>query len=183
MKRVRCIDERHAGDQNNGVQIQGATSGLVDAYKAVMQVGEDAAWDIYKKAGIPLDGHVGDHGCGYNGQVENSPQAVEAPQSVPSANRVYRVTQAHGALLHYEGDHTPKYATINYMKGKTLDTNSILNADAGTFNLDVWAVDEYAKMLHLDLGEMDAFRKHIIRSYQRTVATLTLGAISTFIFL
>lgn len=180
-RKIRCIDERPAEDQNNGVQIEGATSGLVDAYKAVTGVSEDAAWDAMRRAGIPLDGHVGDHGCGYNGQAENSPENVGAPERVSSASRVERVMAAKGNLLHYVGDHNPKYATINYMKNKTLDTNSIVNAGEGTFNLDAWAIDEFAKKLQLDKTQTVAFRDHIINSYQKTVTTLTHGAISTFI--
>lgn len=181
-KKIRCIDERIAPDQNNGVQIQGATSGLVDAYKSVMGVSEDAAWKALSDAGIPIDGHVDEHhGCGYNLQVESNPAAVDAPGSASVSDRVSRVAAAHGNLLHYKGDHNPKYATINYMKDKTLNTNDIFKSQTGTFNLDVWAIDGYAKMLHLDHDKADLFKSHIIRAYMDTVTTLTHGAIASFI--
>lgn len=181
--KIRCVDERYSAEQTNGVQIQGATSGLIDAYIAITGATEDAAWNTFEKAGIPFDGHDDTHhganGCGYNNKVEKDPGSVGAKKSATAASRLARVKSER--ILHYQGEHNPKFATINRSKGKTLNTNGILSTGQGTFNLDAWAIDEYAKKLHLSKDQAKMFSNHVIDSYRQTVMTLTSGAISTFI--
>lgn len=183
--RRRCVDERHADPQTYGPQIQGATSGEVDALKQVRHLSEKQAWKTIQDAGIPLDGHVDDHkganGCGYNNRVETDPTSVGAPESVTALSRLQKVMSANGNVLHYHGDHAPVAATINYIPNTTLDTNRISTDGIGTFNLDAWILQEDAQKLKLTTDEAAAFMAHVVDSYKKTVMTLTNQAITTFV--
>lgn len=181
----RCVDERYATDQTAGPQIQGATSGEVDALKQIRHLSEEDAWKTMSDAGIPIDGHVDNHkganGCGYNNKVETDPSSVGASEQVTASSRLRRVEDAHGTILHYTGDHNPAYATVNYVHGTTLDTNRILGAGKGTFNCDAWILAEDAEKLGLQGEDMAMFIKLVVDSYKKTITTLTNNKISTFI--
>ena len=182
--RLRCVDERHATNQTNGIQIQGATSGIVDALKTVQPpLSEDGAWNAVGRAGLPVDGHDDDNkgadGCGYNNRVETDPSSVGAKESITAASRLARVHPER--ILHYEGDHNPRHATINFIPDTTLNSNGILAAGEGTFNLDAWAILSMATKLGLSHDESARFVEHIVSSYKQTVMTLTKSTISTFV--
>lgn len=173
MTKLRCVDERKA-NQTNGVQIQGASSGIVDALKVVLNMSEDDAWNLVKQKGLPLDGHDdnshGPLGCGYNKKVETDHAVVLAPEEVPAASRLERIDAA--CVLHYQGEHTPMHATINFVPDTTLDTNRILSEGQGTFNLDAWSLVSYAQKLELSHNQTAQFVSHIVDSYKATVTAL-----------
>lgn len=183
INKLRCVDERNAADQTNGVQIQGATSGIVDALKTAKNISEDQAWSIVASTGVPLDGHVDDHhgpnGCGYNNRVETDPSTVGAPERQSAAKRLTRIQPER--VLHYIGQHNPSYATINFVVDTTLNSNRILASGEGTFNLDAWALMPLATKLGLSHDESARFVTHIIESYKKTIITLTNSAISSFV--
>lgn len=184
LNKIRCVDERHASNQTSGIQIQGATSGIIDALKiARPPISEESAWKLVRDCGIPVDGHDdthhGQNGCGYNNRVEKDPSTVDAPEVVTAASRLSRVQPER--ILHYEGDHNPKFATINFVPNTTIDTNGILSAGKGTFNLDAWALLSIAAKLGLTHDESARFVTHIVDSYKQTVLTLTNSAISSFV--
>jgi hypothetical protein len=174
----RCVDDRRTNPQTYGPQIQGATWGEVDALKQIRHVSEEQAWEAVIKAGIPHDGHV--H-CGYNNKVETDPGSVGATESVSEESRLQKVMSAKGTVLHYIGDHAPAAATINFISGKTLDTNKILSAGIGTFNLDIWVLEQDAQKLGLTPEEAAGFIDHIVASYKKTVKALTHNTIKTFV--
>ena len=179
LNHIRCVDERKSTDQTNGVQIPGGIYGIVDAIKALAHAIEEDAWQRVKDAKIPIDAHIDNHdgarGCGYARTVEDKPQAILAPDSVTAQERLDRVQQVNGGVLHYIGKHDPSHATINYWKGFTLDPNKASVDGLGVFNCDAWATRVYAEKLGLD---PNAFEQHIVRMYEATVKELT--GITTF---
>jgi hypothetical protein len=171
---IRCVDERQALDSTNGVEIPGATYSIVDAIKHFKGVGENEAWELAIKNGIPIGAHIDDHhgplGCGYGKLVETNPKAVLAPESVPVAKRLKRVEEANGLIMHYLGEHHPTHAIINWRKGFSIDPDQAAEDGLGIFNCDIWIVAEFAKRLDIDPLKMT---KHIEDVFRRTVIQLS----------
>lgn len=171
---IRCVDERQATDATNGVEIPGGIYGIIDAVKVLANVSEDEAWRMVRVAGIPFGAHVDDHhgarGCGYANKVENDPQAVLAPEKVVAQERLDRVRQANGVVMHYLGEHHATHATINFREGFSFDPDKASEHGLGVFNCDAWAVGEYAQRLGMNPNVME---EHMIRIYKATVTALT----------
>lgn len=179
---IRCVDERQALDQTNGVEIPGGIYGIIDAIKALTGCTEEEAWQRAEAAGIPMGCHIdqkhGAKGCGYAKLVATQPATVLAPEAVPAEDRLHQVNLRHGMVLTLLGEHHPNYAVINYRVGFSIDPDQA-NADGlGIFNLDVWACTAYAIRLGLDA---EKFANHMIEVYKRTVTALT--GITEFVIL
>ncbi len=171
---IRCVDERQALDQTNGVEIPGGIYGIIDAIKTLKGVSEEAAWELALKSGIPIGAHVDEHhgerGCGYAKLVEVSPAAVSAPEAVSAADRLARVEAAGGTVMHYLGQHRPTHASLNYREGFSLDPDRALQDNLGIFNCDIWAAGAFAQKLGIDRQQM---MQHIEQVFRQTVAALS----------
>jgi len=173
---IRCVDERQAEetDNTNGVEIPGAVYGIIDAIKHFKTCSEDEAWKLAMTANIPLGGHTDEHhgalGCGYARIVENTPDAVLAPEKVPAADRLKKIQQVDGLVLNLLGEHHPTHAVINYKEGYSLDPDQAAADGWGIFNFDKWAARAFGTMLQID-GEI--FADHLENVYKRTVQKLT----------
>lgn len=177
---IRCVDERQAEDATNGVEIPGGIYGIIDAIKAIKGLTEEQAWQLAQESDIPIDAHVDDHhgasGCGYAKLVETDPSKVGAPEAILAKQRLERVRQAGGNILHYIGDHKPTHATINNRTGFSLDPDQAMIDGLGVFNYDAWAAREYANRLNIN---PEKFAKHIENVFKQTVTALTGMAIFT----
>lgn len=180
-KKSRCIDERKPEEgENDGVAIPGGTNSIIDTIKFIKHVDEDTAWQLAIDADIPMGGHIDKHhgalGCGYERLVEQNPDSVGAVESVPAAQRLARIQNAHGEILTLLGDHHPTEAIINFREGTTIDTKKATGDGRGIFDFDIWAMNGYAEKLGID---PDAFTSHMLEVYKKTVTELT--GMTTFI--
>ncbi len=171
---IRCVDERQAKDNTNGVEIPGAIYGLIDAIKHFTHCSEEEAWKRAKEAGLPIDGHIDEHhgakGCGYGRLVEEQPATVMAPEAVPAQQRLAKIQEAEGQVLMLLGDHHPTHAIINHRVDYSLDPDQATKDGFGIFNFDAWAARRFGAMLGLDEG---AFAMHLEEVYKKTVTALT----------
>lgn len=171
---IRCVDERQATDNTNGVEIPGAVYGIIDAIKLFADVDEDAAWRIAVNAGIPIGAHIDEHhgalGCGYARLVETTHASVLAVESVPAATRLATALSHGGQVLTLLGEHNPTHAVINRRIGYSVDPDQAIADKLGIFNFDRWAAVVFADMLAFDHA---AFANHLEGVYRRTVNALT----------
>lgn len=180
---LRCVDERPTSEAfTAGIQIPGSVYGIIDVVKELKHLTEAEARTLIKSTGIPVDVHVDDHhgpkGCGYAKLVETSPSSIGITESVPAATRLDWVKEVQGRVITYLGDHNPKGAIINHRANTTFNSPAAWNDEQGMFNLDVWALGEYASKLGID---QDTFTTKMIDVYKKTVSTLTQGAITDFV--
>lgn len=172
LKRIRCVDERQALDTSNGVEIPGATYGLVDALKALEGISEDQAWNRIISARIPVEAHIdeghGERGCGYAKLVEDEPGTVLAVESIPALQRLQRVYDQGGQVATYIGEHAPRIAVTNEKKGWSLDPDQAPHL--GAFSFDAWAAEQYGRMLRV--RDPRKFKAHLTQVYQNTVRRL-----------
>jgi len=174
INRTRCVDERQALNNTNGVQIPGGIYGIIDAIKHVSGVTEEDAWKRAHDAGIPIDGHIDEHhgakGCGYARLVEEEPQTVLAPESVEAQKRLEKIQKAGGSVLTLLGDHHPTHALINHKENFSLDPIKATQDGFGIFNFDMWAAKKFGEKLNLN---SDEFASHLETVYKHTVTKLT----------
>lgn len=171
---IRCVDERPAEHEANGVQIPGGIYGIIDAIKSLAHCSEEEAWKKAKEANIPMDDHIDEHhgarGCGYAKLVEDEPHTVNAPESIPAENRLAQIKKAEGTILTLLGDHKPTHATINEKIGTTMNSNRAMEEELGIFNFDRWATKKFGEMLGFNPKE---FADHLTKVYENTVTRLT----------
>lgn len=171
---IRCVDERQAIDNTNGVEIPGGTYGLIDAIKFLTGRSEEDAWALAFACGIPLGVHTDEYhgplGCGYAKLVEVNYKAVLAVESVPAILRLGRIEQAGGTVLTLLGDHAPTHAVVNKRYGCSLDPDQAVAEGLGIFNFDKWAAYEFGKMLRVNPSR---FSTHLEDVYRHTVTALT----------
>lgn len=178
---IRCVDERQAVDNTNGVEIPGGTYGIIDAIKYFKpNITEEEAWKLAKEKGIPFGGHIDQHhgakGCGYGRLVEEKPEIVRARENIPAADRLRRIQEnKDGKIQTLLGDHHPTHAVINHRKDFSIDPDKAYKDKLGIFNFDKWAAKIFGELLGFD---GDAFADHLEDVYKRTVTELT--GITTF---
>lgn len=182
-----CVDERQLSDGTppdtlNGVEVPGAIYGILDMIKTLAHVSEDEARNIVLQSGIPIAAHVDDHhrgqkGCGYAGKVESAPESVLANEPISESDRLAWVRENDGIVLAYVGEHDPKFAVINFRRGKSIDSDQAMAAGIGIFNFDAWAVREYVDRINESgLGiyiDPDAAVEHMTNVFTATVQALS----------
>lgn len=189
--RLVCIDERSIKEKNqtNPVNLPGATYSLVDAVKTLYHYSEADAWELISKVSVPISAHIDDHidskheglGCGYARLVETVPEKVYAVEAVKSVDRLLKISENGGQILHYLEEHQPKMAVLNYKQGFSVDQDEL--PALGILSCDIWAAEYYAVYLKQYDNRIDprAVAKHIEKIFIATVKTLTDRKISRFI--
>lgn len=182
MDAVRCIDERPTKESfTAGIQIPGGIYGLIDAVKELRHMDEQSARDLVVKAGIPLDAHTDEHhgakGCGYAKLVESDPQSIRLSDAVNADDRITWISQQNGQVLTYIEDHKPVAAVINQRDQTTFNSPAAWKDGKGTFNLDVWAMKQFAPKLGVGTASLEKFMTDL---YINTVKTLTNSTITQF---
>jgi len=175
---LRCVDERQAVDNTNGVEIPGGIYGVIDAIKHFNpNLSEDAAWQLAREKHIPICGHIDEHhgarGCGYAKLVEDEPKTVSARESIPAKDRLVRIPGEN--VLTLLGEHKPTHAVINHRENFSIDPDKACGDHLGIFNFDRWAAKLFGERLGFD---GDAFADHLENVYRKTVTRLT--GITTF---
>ncbi|MFH0791806.1 MAG: hypothetical protein V1905_01145 [bacterium] len=188
--RLVCIDERNVKEKNqtNPVNLPGATYSLVDAIKALYRYSEEDAWEMISRVSIPISAHIDDHidskheglGCGYARLVETVPKKVCAVEAIKSVDRLLRVSERGGEVLHYLEEHQAKMAVLNYKQGFSVDQDEL--PLLGILSCDIWAAEYYAIYLKQYDNKIDpqAVAKHIEKIFIATVRVLTNQKISRF---
>jgi hypothetical protein len=190
---LACVDERRIIYDsenflyhNNSIPIKlpGGIYCVIDTLKTILDVSENEAWDIVFKAHIPICAHqepehcsqntnktIGPLGCGYAYLIENSPDKVDAVETVLAKNRLMKVKELGGKIYTVQGQHHINYVTMVWMEGMSIDTErSLTESNVGILNCDPWIGGLYVSKInranpniHLD---KDVFIEQIVRQFK-----------------